>query len=483
MSHQALVKKANQYLSAHRREVNAATYPRFHLAAPYGWINDPNGFCHALGQYHMFYQHYPYDAQWGPMHWGHAVSTDLVNWHHCPVALAPSEDYDKDGCFSGSAIEHEGKLYLIYTGHVWLGKAGDDSAIREVQCLASSEDGIIFKKEGVIIEPPEGIMHFRDPKVWREGSDFYLVLGARLQETDTAQILKYRSKDLKKWECMGPVMTAPQGEAFMYECPDVFPLDGKFAAALSPMGLKPDGIERNNPSITAMTTSDDQNHFDPQGLFEIDCGHDFYATQTALAPDGRRIMTAWLAMWKLPFRSYRDNWCGSLIIPRELSLKDGKLFQKPVQEFYQKLLGAKQEFGTVSVENGSFNLCSKFKCRYASFTLDLNGAENAGVRLGDALVFYADRQHGELSLLRLDKKLFGARSVKVDLSVPHKIEMIIDQSSVEIFVDDGLHAFTAAFYSKRRDKLDLYASNGTAKFDQVTLCKVKECQKKRSFDF
>ena len=108
------------------------------------------------------------------MHWGHATSDDMIHWQHEPIALAPGDENDKDGCFSGSAVDDNGVLSLIYTGHVWLDGAGNDDAIREVQCLATSRDGIHFEKQGVILTPPEGIMHFRDPKVWREADTWWM---------------------------------------------------------------------------------------------------------------------------------------------------------------------------------------------------------------------------------------------------------------------------------------------------------------------
>ena len=472
----ALTLKATRWLGEHQGSVRKRHYPAFHLAAPSGWINDPNGFCFALGQYHLFYQHYPYDAQWGPMHWGHAVSDDLIHWHHCPVALAPSEAYDKDGCFSGSAIEHDGKLYLIYTGHVWLKEPGNDDAIREVQCLAVSKDGLHFEKQGVIIEPPEGVMHFRDPKVWEENGKFYLVLGARMPG-DRAQILKYASEDLRTWTLMGPVLSAPEGEAFMYECPDVFPLDGKYVAALSPMGLKPQGIERNNPSINSYVVAAAGEGFDPSQLKEIDHGHDFYASQSMLAPDGRRIMVAWLSMWKLPFASYKDNWCGMLTLPRELSLKDGKLIQKPVREV-QSLYKKEKSLGSIEVTNGVSTLCETFKrCRLTLKVTAGASAECYGLRLGNALSLYVDRQHGELTLLRMEEGFFAPRSMQLESVRDLDLEIFIDKSAIEVFVNGGEATFTTAFYCEERSTLTLFATNGTAAFKEVTLTALNNVMK------
>jgi hypothetical protein len=126
-------------------------------------MNDPSELVFFRGEYHVFYQHHPYSVQWGPMHWGHAKSRDLVHWEHLPIALAPSDAYDRDGCFSGSAVVADDTLYLIYTGHTWLGEPGDDQNIHQVQCLATSTDGITFTKLGPVIEtlPDLEIMHCR----------------------------------------------------------------------------------------------------------------------------------------------------------------------------------------------------------------------------------------------------------------------------------------------------------------------------------
>lgn len=179
------VQKANQYIREKRTEVVDEYRNHFHLMAPVGWINDPNGFIYFRGEYHLFYQFYPYDSVWGPMHWGHAKSKDLLHWEELPVALAPGESYDKDGCFSGSAIEKDGKLYLMYTGHTVVGEQ-----VRQVQCLAVSEDGIVFKKYAqnpIIAEEHIAdvaqIDDFRDPKVFQREGHFYSVVAAKTAES------------------------------------------------------------------------------------------------------------------------------------------------------------------------------------------------------------------------------------------------------------------------------------------------------------
>lgn len=136
------VEKANAYIQAEKVTVDTTFIPERHFVPEIGWINDPNGFVYFKGEYHLFYQFNPYESVWGPMHWGHAKSKDLVNWEHLPVALAPDKDYDKDGCFSGSAIVKDDTLWLMYTGNI----VNEDGSVRQVQNMAYSTDGIHFEK-------------------------------------------------------------------------------------------------------------------------------------------------------------------------------------------------------------------------------------------------------------------------------------------------------------------------------------------------
>ncbi|MDW8705196.1 hypothetical protein Q7W18_02250 [Streptococcus suis] len=162
------LKKARDYVSQHH--VASDTRPRFHVSPPVGWLNDPNGLSEFQGKVHLFYQYHPYDIKWGPMHWGHQVTEDMVVWKDLPVALAPDQWYDQEGCFSGSAVEHEGKHYLIYIGVRKQENSSGQIEVVQDQCLAVG-DGVDYKK--VNTNPvltgnllPDGFSreHFRDPK-------------------------------------------------------------------------------------------------------------------------------------------------------------------------------------------------------------------------------------------------------------------------------------------------------------------------------
>ena len=140
------LREARKYEEALEQRIQADERPAFHLSARAGWMNDPNGFSWYQGQYHMFYQYHPYDSHWGPMHWGHAVSKDLLHWEYLPAALAPDAPYDKDGCFSGSAIElADGRQLLMYTGVVKEQQKNGEFLEVQTQCLAVG-NGVDYEK-------------------------------------------------------------------------------------------------------------------------------------------------------------------------------------------------------------------------------------------------------------------------------------------------------------------------------------------------
>ena len=193
-----------------------------HLKAPDNWVNDPNGFIYYKGYYHLFYQYFPYEPRWGTMHWGHAISRDLVTWEHKGLALYPTTRADLNGCFSGSAIEEDGKLYLVYTGVRYEVVNPDDphtclnEQFEASQLMISSDDGFRFDNEHdkeVIIPPVTDPSigdrtHTRDPKIWRGKDAWYLILGSTIEEK-YGEVLFYRSEDLHTWTyvnkaCKGP---------------------------------------------------------------------------------------------------------------------------------------------------------------------------------------------------------------------------------------------------------------------------------------
>lgn len=273
------------------------------------------------------------------MYWGHMKSKDLVFWEHLPIALAPSEEYDKDGCFSGSAVDNNGVLTLVYTGNVWLNE--QQTELKQVQCMATSTNGITFNKyqgNPIIESPPEvGSSHFRDPKVWKKDDTWYMVLGTR--KADIGKVLLYESKDLINWKYINVLAESDGSLGYMWECPDVFQLDGADILLFSPQGIEAIGDRYNNLYQTGYFVGNldyEKGTYVHTQFEEFDKGFDFYAAQTFLDDKGRRILIGWMDMWEAQMPTKANNWAGAMTIPREISLGANKqLLMKPIEELKQ----------------------------------------------------------------------------------------------------------------------------------------------------
>ena len=234
---------------------NNRWYPKFHIASNGGWINDPNGLCYYQGRWHVFYQLHPYGTQWGPMHWGHVSSTDMVNWKREPIMFAPSLEQEKDGVFSGSAvIGDDGKLKFYYTGHRWANGHDDTGGDWQVQMLAEPDNDELTSatKRGMVIDCPTDKVdhHYRDPKVWKTGDKWYMTFGVSSAEK-RGQMWLFSSDDMVRWTYERVLFEHPDPNVFMLECPDFFPIrdtegNEKWVIGFSAMGAKASGFMNRN---------------------------------------------------------------------------------------------------------------------------------------------------------------------------------------------------------------------------------------------
>ena len=455
--------------------------PGYHLAPPAGWMNDPNGVVYFRGEYHVFYQHHPFDAQWGRIYWGHAKSADLVHWQHLPIALAPGDDVDHDGCFSGSAVVCGDTLALIYTGHTWLGDVGDERFIRQVQCLATSTDGIHFVKHGAVIDraPQDTIMHFRDPKVWQEDDCWYLIAGARLGDRPLLPL--YRSTDLHTWEFLDYVSAGSEGDGYMWECPDLFRLNGRDVLLYSPQGMQADGYDRLNKYQTGYRVGqlDSAWHFTGGPFIELDNGHDFYAAQTLLAADGRRLVWAWLDMWESPMPSQAHHWCGMLGVPRELELRGDRLCVYPARELSALRLAPLPD--TPGWEDTGSRWVPEVRGDMLEIHVQLDLLDCTDGHLGialrcsddgreETLLYYdAALQRLVLDRSRSGAQVTGQRSVWIDPTQQRlELRVFLDRSSVEVFDENGRFSLSSRVYP-RPDSLGVkLLASGTG--GRVSIC-------------
>ena len=302
--------------------------PQFHLLPARNWMNDPNGPIYYRGSYHMFFQYNPLAAVWGDMSWNHAVSKDMLHWTHLPLALTPTPNSpDAYGCFSGSALQVENRVYVVYTGTVKSSAALATihaDLVQESQCLAWSDDPqlIHWHKDPlpVIPLPPPNlaVTGYRDPSVWRSGDVYFMTVGSGITDVGGC-VLLYKSKDLKHWTYLHPLTTGtwngkktsnPCDDGEMWECPDFFPLDGHHLLIYSTLGK----VIWQSGTLDESTLI-----FHPLHSGELDLGA-FYAPKTQLDAHGRRILWGWIKEQRSDDAMRSAGWSGMMSLPRILSL-------------------------------------------------------------------------------------------------------------------------------------------------------------------
>lgn len=466
------VQKANKYIEENRHKVVETFRNKYHLMAPTGWINDPNGFVYFKGEYHVFYQFYPYDSVWGPMHWGHAKSKDLITWEELPVALAPSEDYDIDGCFSGTAIVKNDKLYLFYTGHV------ENSEIkREVQCMAVSDDGIHFEKydNNPLVDEShiQGIASyedFRDPKIFEREDNYYMLVASQTEDL-RGQILMFVSKNMLDWQFNSILLEGNKTQGIMWECPDLFNLDGKDVLIMSPIQMPKEGYKYANRSSTVAFIGEidwAKGNLKVENYHEIDGGLDFYAPQTCDNPKGDRYLIAWMQMWdrNMPTNDLKHGWAGSMTLPRKLFLEDNYLKQEPVmfseEKMEERIKVTNQEITSES------NWVQKINpVNVISMEVEPNDGSQLIINYGVGkkgsfqLVYQVEEELLTINRDSIGHSIKGAESPILNsrsVPVPLKdgklaLKLFGDRSSLEIFTHDGRTLTTTFFEEEEINEL------------------------------
>lgn len=439
------VEKANAYIQAEKVTLDPTFRPERHFVPEIGWINDPNGFVYFKGEYHLFYQFNPYESVWGPMHWGHAKSKDLVNWEHLPVALAPDKDYDKDGCFSGSAIVKEDTLWLMYTGHI----VNEDGSVRQVQNMAYSTDGIHFEKiaqNPVATEellPEEVIANdFRDPKIFEKDGRYYSVVATKHKD-GVGCIVLLGSDDLLDWQFESIFLKGQAHQGHVWECPDYFEVDGQEYLIVSPMRYQKEDNDFVNINSNIFVTGHvdwDKKVFVADSFKEIDHGHDFYAAQTTEGPEGERVMIAWMHTWGRPLvtNDLGHKWYGQMTLPR--LLKQGENGLKQVLS--ASILNSFDDMEIGQVIQGPSKLSLKL-----DDSLDLKlGTDRDYLQFGYDKAkqeVYIDRSSLKIQQVGEEEWSTVRRAVAVKAT---DLLILIDTNCLEIIVNDGQETLTSTFY-------------------------------------
>ncbi|MCE9590981.1 MAG: glycoside hydrolase family 32 protein [Planctomycetes bacterium] len=455
--------------------------PGYHFMPPKNWMNDPNGLIQFRGRYHIFYQHNPNAAVWGDMHWGHAVSDDMVRWKHLPPAIAPTPGgYDKDGVFSGCCVDFDGRPAALYTG-----------ISPEVQCLAFADDPndpdlrTWTKHAGnpVIPAPPRigELTGFRDPYVWREADGWHMAVGSGLRSAPRGPlprgcVLLYRSTDLVNWEYLHTLCEGDANEGEMWECPNFFELDGKHVLLIA--GL-PSG-----KSVYLVGDYRDK-RFSPRLRGEIDAGGSLYAPQVFTDAKGRGIMFGWLRETRPISAQAASGWACAQTLPRVLTLgDDGALRYAPAEEVRSLRLAGPGDHRTwVSVPwSGDHTLAL-----HADDTIEIeavfdpprgetglavrrspDGSEQTRITWSPVTRrLTLDMTRGSLdATTQRDRR---EAPLSIEAGEPLRLRVFVDRSIIEVFANDRA-CLTGRVYPTRNDALGVaLASNGPATLSRLDL--------------
>lgn len=467
----------------------AAERPAFHLTPPAGWLNDPNGLVFEGGEYHLYYQHNPDADVWGPMHWGHAVSRDLVRWEHLPIALAPDE---LGWIYSGSAVvDHDdsaglgsGAMVAVFT-HA--------SAGGQVQSLASSSDrGRTWRtySGNPVLPAPVGEPDFRDPKVfrWERGDRVHWVMVLAMG----TRVRVYTSADLRSWD-LASELVPEIGASTTWETPDLFPLpvDGtdetRWVLSLGVMAGAPAG----GTGTCYLTGEFDGTTFVPdgEGVRWADHGPDFYAAQSWNGlPSGERVWTAWMSNWLYADRVPSDGWRGVMTVPRRLGLtRTGdalRLTQMPVSALDRLRKPLLAVHGVV-LERGDDPLAG-VRCRHFDLTLRMRVDHSTASRV-ELLTRVGHDERTSIvydlaaSTLSIDRGVAGRAAFHAEhpasSAAPVEsgdgrvtLRILGDACSVEVFANGGSSSLTAlVFPEAASDGLALVVTGGSVQVEALEL--------------
>ncbi|MDF2512024.1 MAG: sucrose-6-phosphate hydrolase [Herbinix sp.] len=474
--------RARNYEVDQQKGISAVCRPVFHFSSPVGWLNDPNGFSVYQREYHLFYQYHPYSTQWGPMHWGHCKSIDFIRWEQLPAALAPDSEFDRIGCFSGSAVQEEGNHILMYTGVAEKMNEDGTSTVIQEQCIAVGNGVNYVKTENNPVITADMLPYgssffdFRDPKIWKEDGIFYAIIGNR-NEDGSGQLAVFQSENALEWRFMNIIDKNNNEYGRMWECPDFFTLGEKQIIILSPQEMKAKDFEYHNGNGTMCFIgkyNHTENVFIRENNHAIDYGLDFYAPQTLMTEDGRRVMIAWMQNWDNYLTPDYLKWSGMMTIPRELTLRDGRLIQNPVKEIARYY---KNEISYINHKIRGKERLNSISGRIIDMTVEIKKmqcdifriflAENQEYKTSVSF----DTKRNILSFNRnysgFTKDIVGDRKIVVrNQESKLKLRILLDKYSIEIFVNDGEQAMTSLIYTPQEaDGIVFETENGTAVID------------------
>ncbi|GHN40477.1 sucrose-6-phosphate hydrolase [Lactobacillus delbrueckii] len=424
----------------------------YHIRPTSGLLNDPNGFSYYNGRWQVFYQAYPFGAVHGLKSWVHLTSSDLVHWENLGEAVYPDTPLDSHGAYSGSAKAIGDKLFLMYTGNV-----RDENWVRHSYQVGAwmDEEGKVTKLETPLINSPEHVTeHFRDPQILEHDGKYYAILGAQDKETKAGKISLYKADAVTgPWQDLGYVDLPDMG--YMVECPNLVFVDGKPVFIFCPQGLDKNVTDYQNvyPNMYWVGESFDfeTGHFETKqkAPINLDEGFDVYATQAFNAPDGYAYAISWVGLPDMTYPSDKEGWANCLSQVKRLSLKHGRLLQKPVKAM-KSLRGVEEDFtGDLAFDAGAQSEL-KLTIKQGQKGKLLLAADSEGKNC--IKLSFKTGKHARLMVDRgecgqaVNPDYGTSRTVKLPDGEDLDLRIFVDHSLFEIFVNGGEEVITGRFF-------------------------------------
>ncbi|MEX2803642.1 sucrose-6-phosphate hydrolase [Streptococcus sp. H31] len=453
---------------------NAARSPwhtNFHIEPPYGLLNDPNGFSFFKGKWQLFYQYFPFGAAHGLKSWVQTESTDLVHFEETGTVLTPDSPLDSHGMYSGSAMQFGDKLFIFYTGNVrdenWLRQTYQNGA------LLDSKGNWEKVPKALIAQPDDVTAHFRDPQIFYYEGEYYALIGAQdKNKKGLIKLYKADNRDYKTWSFAADLDFANDGTAYMMECPNLVFVDKQPVLLYCPQGLDKSindyrNIYPNMYKIAQSFEAETGKLTNPSAIQNLDYGFEAYATQGFNAPDGRALTVSWLGLPDIAYPTDKFDYQGVLSLVKELKIKDGKLYQYPVEAIVSLRKDEGKIFDSLPSTTNVYELELTFAAQEQAEIILFADQKGKGFSIA------VDSKQGEITI---DRSQAGeqyateygqTRSCSVE---PGQISanIFIDKSVFEIFINKGEKVFSGrVFPDKDQTGILIKSGNVSGKYYEL----------------
>ncbi|EHI73441.1 sucrose-6-phosphate hydrolase [Streptococcus criceti] len=419
----------------------------YHIEPKTGLLNDPNGFSYFNGKFQLFYQNWPFGAAHGLKQWVHTESQDLVHFKETGITLQPDHENDSHGAYSGSAYPIDDKLFIFYTGNV-----RNQDWVRDPRQIGAWMDkkGHIEKFDDILIKQPADVTeHFRDPQIFDYKGQYYAIIGAQsLDKKGFIKLYKALNNDVHSWQEVGNLDFGGTGSEYMIECPNLVFVDGQPVLLYSPQGLDKSELAYDNiyPNTYKICQTFDINRPALVGasqILNLDYGFEAYATQGFNMPDGRAYCVSWIGLPDVDYPTDQYDYQGAMSLVKELSIKDGKLYQYPVSAM-TSLRTNQEAFADKSQTDNCYELDLTFAPDQKTELLLFADQKGHGLKLT------IDNDKGKVILDRSQAGVqyateFGTTR-ECQLNQTLEARIFVDKSIVEIFINKGEKVFTSRVF-------------------------------------